>query len=219
MNFPEDLSILLYAISPIVYMLPTLIARARRPGLRVGYLRIAVLNLLLGWTVIGWFVLLRKALLEETEPTPPIPEPAVLDPPADSTAAMDFEDPDARPDIVDQLEQQGQVEIHHRKSGVRVRVAREGEYRYSVEVPTASLDPSRGQRHRAHGAVSEVLWRQYDHDAIDSAPELADTDPSWGYSLERTGVSNAVGNALRLLCTIADVPKVEAVEDLDVHPH
>jgi Superinfection immunity protein len=60
----------LIAVSAMVYLLPFLIAYARRvPGIG----SIAVINILLGWTLIGWAVALAMACRPVCPPGPVMP--------------------------------------------------------------------------------------------------------------------------------------------------
>ncbi len=118
-----------------------------------------------------------------------------------------YEDHDARPEIVATLNGRGAAEILHEESGVRVRVTLDGGYR--LEVPTASLDPRRGQRHRARQAIDEARWRLLEAGA-GPAPDLeGSTDEaaeSWGFSIDGGDAKTAADAALRLLCRIAELP-------------
>lgn len=130
--------------------------------------------------------------------------------PARLTIHKDYEDHDARPEIVDALTRQHGAEIVHQKSGVHVRVSlRKNTDGYRLEIPTAHLDPHRGQRHRARHLVDEINWRRYEND-LGPRPDLEeDLDTPgqiWGYSIDRGDVEAAADAALRLLCKIAEAP-------------
>ena len=128
--------------------------------------------------------------------------------PVELAIERDYEDHDARPAIAAALKEHGAAEILHQESGVRVR-AKLYSSGYSLRVPTASLDPRRGQRHRALEAISDAGWRLNDGDLgpepdVDgSADEPGNT---WGYSADNGGASEAADRALRLLCAIAEAP-------------
>lgn len=128
--------------------------------------------------------------------------------PAELAVERDYEDHDARPAIAAVLKEHGAAEILHPESGVRVRVKLYSSG-YSLRVPTASLDPRRGQRHRAREAISDAGWRLNDGD-LGSEPDVAgpadDPGNTWGYSADSGGASEAADRALRLLCAIAEAP-------------
>ena len=200
----NDLGTILFIVFVIVYFLPTFVGRLRLPLVKVPLM--GLLNALFGWTVVGWIVLMRWALSEQPPEWLQRPEPVVFDPPeerAELTGRPGYEDPDARPEVVELLDQQGRAELVHPESGVQVLIRRVyGEYHLGV--PTASLDPRRGQRHRARQAVSEALWRLYEY-KTDSQPDLKEDDEAWEYTLDHDDSRRAAGAALRLLCTVADV--------------
>jgi hypothetical protein len=86
----------LVAVSGALYLLPVLIGRIRRvPDLG----SVAVINLLLGWTLVGWVVALALALRSARPPGPGmqivnnLPAPAPVPPDARSWAGH----PDLRP--------------------------------------------------------------------------------------------------------------------------
>lgn len=133
------------------------------------------------------------------------------------TVERDYDDHDARPEIVATLESQGGVEIEHPESGVRVRVqlyatgdtTGDTTSGYWVEVPTACLDPRRNQRHRAREAINDAGWRLADMD-LSSGPDVEgapdDQDTTWGFAASRGTAEEATERAFRLLCTIAEAP-------------
>jgi hypothetical protein len=140
--------------------------------------------------------------------------------PAKVTVDKDYDDNDARPEIAAWLDYRRFIEILHEESGVRVRVklygsagakagAEDEKPGYRIDVPTAPLDPRRGQRHRARQAISEAGWRHYDGDTgpePESEGWLDVAAGSWGYSVDRGDSAEAADAALRLLCTIAELP-------------
>jgi uncharacterized membrane protein len=60
-------NIIMLVLIVLIYMLPTLIAFGREHPRRQD---VAVLNILLGWTLIGWFVVFLWALLTRVEDQP-----------------------------------------------------------------------------------------------------------------------------------------------------
>jgi hypothetical protein len=63
------IALALIAVAAFVYFLPTFIGATRRvPNLGV----VAVLNVLLGWTLIGWAVALAFAMVDVTPPAPSV---------------------------------------------------------------------------------------------------------------------------------------------------
>ncbi|HXO00470.1 MAG TPA: superinfection immunity protein [Stellaceae bacterium] len=60
-------NIIMLLLIVLIYMLPTLIAFGREHPRRTD---IAVVNILLGWTLIGWFAVFLWALLTRVEDQP-----------------------------------------------------------------------------------------------------------------------------------------------------
>lgn len=208
----EEVEVVLWLAAPLVYMLPTLVYRITGSSLwRVPIF--ALWNLLLGWTVIGWFYLLFRAM-SPGEREPPAAPAVVMDGPGAGSGprseAAD-EHGSARREIVAVLRATGSARLLHVATGVRVVVTLEGgaaEAGYRLEVPTESLDPRRGQRHRARRAVEEMAWRELDHGADSAATptSLPDEAAAWHVSVSRGDATAAAAAALGLLATIVDQP-------------
>ena len=137
--------------------------------------------------------------------------------PANLELERNYEHHDARPEIAALLDATGQAELLHEASGVRIVVELDGLGKtageanpspgYRLEVPVDSLDPKRGQRHRARQAILETRWRQAEGDDVPiPANALADDDTSWGFQVDHGDSNDAADAALRLFCTIADQP-------------
>jgi len=60
---PSLLSLMAFPVLVVLYVLPTIVALGRGKD---GKLLVALLNLLLGWTIVGWVVALILALTGET---------------------------------------------------------------------------------------------------------------------------------------------------------
>jgi hypothetical protein len=122
-------------VFPLIYFLPTLIARARHRIFSLPV--IGLVNLLVGWTVVGWIALLVWVLRDEAAGSAMSwPDPVVFDTQKDRTP---YQDPEARPEIVALFEKQGGAEVVHEESGVRGRVQRLGtgeDAGYWLAVPT-----------------------------------------------------------------------------------
>jgi uncharacterized membrane protein len=65
--FGNTTNIIMLLLVVLIYMLPTLIAFGREHPRRQD---LAVVNILLGWTLIGWVAVFLWALLAETEDEP-----------------------------------------------------------------------------------------------------------------------------------------------------
>lgn len=205
--------VVLWMAVPVLYMLPTLVYRITGSSLwRVPIF--ALWNLLLGWTVIGWFFLLFRAV-KAGEREPPAMVPAVvMDGPGAGSGRLSEAEGDegsALREIVAALRATASARLLHVATGVRVVVTLEGGAAgtgYRLEVPTKSLDPRRGQRHRARRAVEETAWRELDQgpDSAATPTSLPDEAAAWHVSVSRGDATAAAAAALRLLSTIVDQP-------------
>ena len=207
----EELSLGSLALVVVAYFVPTIISALRRlPDTR----SILLLNALLGWTGFGWLLAFWQCVGYRDPQDPP--PPVVMDNPSAKTqpkTPKDSEDHDARPAIIEILHDRREAELHHRESGVRVRVTcpdpTDGSSGYGLSVPTASLNGRRDQRKRARDAISDAAWRHYDADTGSSAapnnPTEDDADV-WGFSVHRGNADDAAQAALQLLCTITGAP-------------
>lgn len=125
--------------------------------------------------------------------------------PARLPVKKSYDDHDARPEIARRLRKDYSIEILHEESGVRVWARIWGRETYSLSVPVACLDASRGQRERAKQSIADAGWRAYDGD-LGPEPTVGEDDEIWGYLRDHGGAQAAADQALRLLCEIADLP-------------
>lgn len=197
----------------MIYVFPTLIAR-----FTIGshhFLRFAIANLLLGWTIIGWFFLLYRAISGQplafgraAEPASPTverrwePEEKTTD----RMVASGERPSEVQRDLMEALERRGRAELFDEPSGVRISVALD-DLGHRIEVPVANLDPRRGQRHRARQAIQDAQWRQAETgDGIDPSTGLDDEAASWGWTVAHGSAQQAASAAEKLLSTILDRP-------------
>jgi hypothetical protein len=62
--FGNTFTVIMLMLIALIYMLPTILAFGREHPRRHD---LAVLNILLGWTLIGWIIIFLWALLAHTE--------------------------------------------------------------------------------------------------------------------------------------------------------
>lgn len=125
--------------------------------------------------------------------------------PARLPVEKNYDDHDARPEIARRLRKDYSVEIFHEESGVRVWASIWGKEHYSLSVPVAYLEASRGQRERAESFIADAGWRAYDGD-LGPEPTVGADDAVWGYSRDHGGAQEGANQALRLLCKIVELP-------------
>ena len=125
--------------------------------------------------------------------------------PARLPVKKSYDDYDARPEIAKRLRKDDAVEILHEESGVRVWARIWGREKYSLSVPVACLDASRGQRERAERFIADAGWRAYEGE-LGPEPTVGEDDKIWRYSRDHGGARAASDQALRLLCEIVDLP-------------
>jgi hypothetical protein len=65
--FDSTTTVILLMVVLLLYLLPTLVAYGREHPQRQG---VAILNILLGWTLIGWIVVFLWAALAHVEEQP-----------------------------------------------------------------------------------------------------------------------------------------------------